>query len=170
MKPIQFTRREALGGMAALSAGLLLHSPRRAMATNAAKVLEKKVISYQPELYCGWPTLARRASGELLVVYSGGREQHVCPFGRVELIRSHDDGKTWTYPEVLLDGPIDDRDAGILETSKGTLLATTFTSLAYEPILKQAEQAASSDPDKAWPADRLKRWQAAHNRISDKQR
>ena len=170
MKPALYTRREAIGGMAALSAGVILSSPRRASAAPTAEVLEKKIISYQPDLYCGWPTLARRASGELLVVYSGGREQHVCPFGRVELMRSHDDGKNWTFPEVLLDGPIDDRDAGILETSKGTLLATTFTSLAYEPILKQAEAAASSDPDNAWPAERLQRWQAAHNRISDQQR
>ena len=39
-----------------------------------------------------------------------------------------------------MDGPIDDRDAGVLETAKGTILITTFTSLAYEPILTKAEQ------------------------------
>lgn len=80
----------------------------------------------------GWPTLLRRRSGELLAVYSGGRQAHVCPFGRVEMIRSLDDGQTWSHPQILWDSPIDDRDAGILETPKGTLLVSTFTSLVYE--------------------------------------
>jgi hypothetical protein len=95
------------------------------------------VISADPEHYHGWPTLARRRDGELLVAYSGGREAHVCPYGRVELMRSRDDGASWTYPEVVLDTAIDDRDAGIVETPSGALLVTTFTSLAYEASLKQ---------------------------------
>ncbi|MBM4075033.1 MAG: twin-arginine translocation signal domain-containing protein, partial [Planctomycetes bacterium] len=66
-----------------------------------------RVISWKPPLYHGWPTLARRKNGELILVWSGGRESHVCPFGRVELMRSHDHGKTWTWPQVLLDSPID---------------------------------------------------------------
>ena len=96
---------------------------------------EPATISRHPEYYHGWPTLARCRSGELLVAYSGGREAHVCPYGRVELIRSRDDGRTWTFPEVVLDTPIDDRDAGIVETPSGALLVTTFTSLAYEASL-----------------------------------
>lgn len=39
------------------------------------------------------------------------------------------------YPRTILDGPIDDRDAGVLETMKGSLLVTTFTSLAYVPSI-----------------------------------
>ena len=46
--------------------------------------------------YCGWPTIARRASGELLVVFSGDRHAHVCPYGKVQIVRSEDDGKTLT--------------------------------------------------------------------------
>ena len=93
--------------------------------------------------------MTRRASGELLLVCSGGRESHVCPFGRLEMMRSHDDGQTWTWPEVVLDGPIDDRDAGVLETAKGTILVTTFTSLAYEPLLRKAEQMKPGEMRKA---------------------
>ena len=81
-----------------------------------------RVISLRPNHYHGWSTLARRQDGELLLICSGGREGHVCPFGQVELMRSRDGGQTWTFPRVLLDSPIDDRDAGILETAKGTLL------------------------------------------------
>jgi sialidase-1 len=89
-------------------------------------------IASPDRAFRGWPTLIRRKSGELLAVYSGGREAHVCPYGRVELIRSLDDGQTWSHPQIVWDTPIDDRDAGILETAKGTLLVTTFTSLVYE--------------------------------------
>ncbi|MFT5466205.1 MAG: sialidase-1 [Verrucomicrobiales bacterium] len=134
-------------------------------AAPTAKVHDLKVISQAPDIYCGWPTLTRRKNGQLLVAWSGGREQHVCPFGRVDLMRSNDDGETWTWPRTVLDGPIDDRDAGILETAKGSLLVTTFTSLAYEPILTKA----LATPD-SWPADRLARWKAAHERIGADER
>ena len=62
---------------------------------------QTKVISHQPHLYHGWPTLARRRNGELLLVCSGGRQAHVCPFGRVELMRSKDDGQTWGDKIIL---------------------------------------------------------------------
>ena len=140
----QLTRR-------AFSLSLLAASQVRAQVEDIA------VVSRAPNFYHGWPTLARRRDGELLVVYSGGREAHICPFGRVELIRSHDDGRSWSYPEVLLDTPIDDRDAGILETPAGTLLVTTFTSLAYEATLAKST---------GWPADKLARWQAVQRRTS----
>jgi sialidase-1 len=120
--------------------GMNLFAGQNNIAVNKSTVHETRVISKQPKKYHGWPTLTRRANGELLVVCSGGREAHVCPFGRVELMRSKDDGKTWTWPRVLLDGPIDDRDAGVLETAKGSLLVTTFTSNAYESSLAKNEK------------------------------
>src|SRR5689334_11620119 len=126
-----------------------------------AKVENIVTISQQPEFYHGWPTLLRRSNGELLVGCSGGREAHICPFGRVELIRSSDDGRTWSWPEVILDTPIDDRDTGLCETQSGALLATTFTSLAYEPVLDRA---------KDWPAAKLERWRAANRRATSAQR
>jgi len=74
-------------------------------------------------------------------------------------MRSKDNGQTWTFPRVLLDSPIDDRDAGILETTKGSLLATTFTSNAYdEYYLKKGSH-------KNWPEQRHNQWLAAHNRV-----
>jgi hypothetical protein len=125
-------------------------------AAPGAKTIDTKVISQVPNRYHGWPTITRRKDGQLLVVCSGGREQHVCPFGRVDLQRSHDNGDSWTYPRTIIDSPIDDRDAGILETAKGSLLVTTFTSLAYVPGLPKD----SSKPH----------WLAAHNRIPEAKR
>jgi len=62
---------------------------------------------------------------------------------------------------VIMDTPIDDRDAGVVETSAGSLLVTTFTSLAYERVLAGA---------KNWPEAKLARWQAANRRATEQQR
>lgn len=133
-------------------------------------VLESKVISWKPPLYHGWPTLTRRNSGELMLAFSGGRESHVCPFGRLELMRSKDAGVTWGWPQVLYDGPIDDRDAGIVETARGSILVTTFTSLAYEPRLARAEKAKPGDPGAFSDPKLLLEWQAVQSRLTAEQR
>lgn len=152
-----------------LPALLLAASLLPAAEPPAFEVLETKVISQQPEYYHGWSTLARRANGELWVTWSGGREAHVCPFGQVHGMTSKDDGKTWTFPRVLLDSAIDDRDSGVLETAKGTLLVTTFTSLAYEPYLEKQASFAELKPKgwetKAMKPEQLARWNAAHARL-----
>lgn len=157
------TRRSML---AASAAGIALTRWNSAHAEQSYEVSDIRTISLQSDRYHGWPTLIRRKNGELLVVCSGGRETHVCPFGRVELIQSFDNGETWTFARTILDGPIDDRDAGILETAKGSLLVTTFTSLAYEPGLQKAEaDAAQGKP--TMPAEQLARWQAVHRRLPE---
>lgn len=163
------SRRSFLRAAAVMPAvGVGLHSGSTQAAV--ARIHDTRVISKTPDLYCGWPTLTRRAGGQLLVVWSGGREQHVCPFGRVEMMRSDDDGESWTWPRTLLDGAIDDRDAGVLETAQGSLLVTTFTSLAYESY--ELEKALSKDPGAsgAWPADKLARWLSVHRRLNEQQR
>ena len=85
--------------------------------------------------YTGWPTLAKTNSGELIAVYSGGRQHHVCPFGQVHYITSRDEGKSWTWPRVLVDGALDDRDAGILQTTKSTFIVNWFSSLTWEQVM-----------------------------------
>lgn len=143
-------------------------------APPAATLLETKVISQQPEYYHGWPTIVRRQDGELWVTWSGGRESHVCPFGQVHAMTSRDDGATWTFPRVLLDSATDDRDSGVLETAKGTLLVTTFTSLAYEDSFKKASAMAELTPQgwvsKTMSPERFARWKAAHERLNDEER
>jgi hypothetical protein len=131
----------------------------------SAKVADVRVISQQPEFYAGWPTVVRRSNGELWVTWSGGREAHVCPFGQVHAMKSNDGGETWTFPRVLHDGPIDDRDAGILETAKGTLIVTTFSSLAYEGRLM-------SSPEKMaeWEPEKVRRWKAERDWLTAEER
>ena len=163
------TRRQFLraAGMAATAAALGMPGP--AQGALPIEVIDTRVVSREPQYYHGWPTLTRRRNGDLLLVCSGGRQDHVCPFGRVELMVSHDNGQTWCWPQVLIDSPIDDRDAGALETAKGSLLVTTFTSLAYEGILADARRKKPGEPG-AWPAGQLEQWEAADNRLNAEQR
>ena len=162
-------RRDVLKAAAAFSAGLFVGRVSTAAEAPRAVIEETMIISWKPPLYHGWPTLARRKNGELLLVWSGGRESHVCPFGRVELMRSQDNGLNWRWPQVLMDGPIDDRDAGVVETAKGSILVTTFTSLAYQSLLDKAETIPPGQPG-AWEELKLREWQAVHHRISAEQR
>lgn len=132
-----------------------------AVGETSAKVVETRVTSRQPQHYHGWPTLARRADGTLVVVYSGGRDFHVCPFGRLEMIVSRDGGRTWAGPRVLADSAIDDRDAGLVETSRGTLLATMFNSFAYRIHMNAPERLVT--PTFGAKADAmLARWRTMH--------
>jgi len=163
-------RRQALIGVGA-AAGWAICCPRQwaYAAESRAVIHETKIISQQPQYYHGWPTLVRRSNGELILLYSGGREDHVCPFGRLELMRSCDEGKTWSQPIVVFETGIDDREAGFMETAMGTLLANTFTSLDYMGLLKEAEQIPAGTQG-AWAPDRLIRWQAVRDRLTGDQR
>lgn len=97
-----------------------------------AKILSTKIICQQPDRYIGWPTLTKTYKGELLAVFSGDRDAHVCPWGKTQMIRSTDGGVSWSAPVTINNTPLDDRDAGILETQAGTLLVSWFTSLAFD--------------------------------------
>lgn len=160
--------RRTMMSLSAVGTVAGLTHARAAQSAPGFTIQEVRTISEQSDRYHGWPTLVRRRNGELLVVCSGGRESHVCPFGRVELIRSLDDGKTWTYARTILDGPIDDRDAGIVETANGTLLATTFTSMACEPAFLRARATAGTDKPRMNEAQ-LARWEAAWRRLPEGQ-
>lgn len=90
------------------------------------------VVCKQMDRYIGWPTVTRTSRGELLIVFSGDRDAHVCPWGKTQMVRSRDEGKTWSSVVTINNSPMDDRDAGILETPRGTLLVSWFTSDYFE--------------------------------------
>lgn len=81
---------------------------------------------------CFWPTIARLESGNLAVVFSGGRLNHICPFGRVEICYSDDEGENWTPGAPILDTPLDDRDAGISNWNGKTVLTTFNNKFTFQ--------------------------------------
>ena len=91
--------------------------------------IKKRVV--EADRYMGWATLTKTRQGELIVAFSGDRDAHVCPWGKTQIIRSLDQGRTWAKPETITDTPLDDRDAGIIQTQKGTLVVSWFTSVVF---------------------------------------
>lgn len=122
-------------------------------------------ISADNSHYEAWSTVFRRRSGQLCLAFSGGRKRHICPFGRLELMQSDDHGANWSWPRVILDSPFDDRDGGIVETSKGSLIISTFSSDAYQKILNRAETAAEQGT-LSWPDGELTSWRQANDRVA----
>ena len=108
--------------------GVRLNTPLR---QDHAEILWTKPICKEPNRYPAWPTICRRKNGELLVAFSGDRVAHVSPDGKVQLIRSNDNGETWSAPATIVDGVLDDRDGGILELDDGTLILKYFTSINF---------------------------------------
>ena len=159
-------RRTFLRQLGIATAATSLGLRARAASAPAITIEDTRVIRHDPQYYHGWPTLARRKNGDLIVSWSGGRDGHVCPFGRVEAMVSHDQGATWQWPQTLLDSPMDDRDSGVIETAKGTLLVTTFTSLAYEAQLQAAEKKDAGQP----LPEPMRNWKLAHDRLTAAQR
>jgi sialidase-1 len=103
--------------------------------------------------FVGWESPIRLKNGDWLVGFSAGywhasaptplhypattlQEYHklglpadiIAPAGgRALLIRSSDEGKTWSKPTLLIDTPADDRHPAFVELRDGTILCSFFT-------------------------------------------
>ena len=121
-----------------------------------ADVISTSVLCKQDDRYIGWPTITRTRTGELIAVFSGDRDEHVCPWGKTQMVRSSDNGTTWSEPVTVNNTPLDDRDAGIIETMDGTLLVTWFTSLAFTEPRYHTH----------YPADVVQSWQRHIEKLS----
>ena len=78
--------------------------------------------------YFGWPTVTRLPNGSLAVVCSGYRCGHICPFGKLVMATSDDEGNTWTGAFPLIDTPLDDRDGGICAFGETGVMVTSFNN------------------------------------------
>lgn len=80
--------------------------------------------------YFAWPTVTRLQNGNIAVVASGFRVEHVCPFGKAVISYSTDNGETYTLPAPVIDTPLDDRDGGICTFGKSGVIVTSFNNTA----------------------------------------
>jgi hypothetical protein len=103
-----------------------------------------------PERNAYFPTAERLKNGDIVVVYYDSPD-HVSPAGRISMVRSSDDGRSWSAPAVVVDGPRDERDPNIVETARGTLLVSFFESdPSRSPTSQGVFVMRSSDGGKTW--------------------
>ena len=107
--------------------------------------------------YQAFPDVCRLANGDLLCVFYGGYGHVSLPNerwprgGRLCLVRSRDDGATWSPPEVLFDGPQDDRDPHVSQLRDGTVLCSFFTYRREEGQVRcDVCLVGSTDGGKRW--------------------
>ncbi len=99
-------------------------------------------------MYQGWPTVARDKNGTLYAAASGHRLTHVCPFGKDLMYVSHDEGETWSAPQIVNDTKLDDRDPGLVCWGDGNMLLSWFnnTEEIYTAEHRRARWSNLSEP------------------------
>ena len=119
--------------------------------------------------YEAFPDVCRLRDGRLMAVFYAGYDHVSLPTpkwpkgGRIDCVFSNDEGRTWSKPRVLYDGPDDDRDPSVVELPSGKLLCNFF-SLRGKRVPAGTAQAwdglgtwlvESDDLGRTWSAPRL---------------
>ena len=108
-------------------------------ATNELKVrkLNDIVIYHDDKFYCSFPSLVRRPNGELLVAFRRAPERrvlgepgtgHTDPNSYLVLVRSHNDGQSWTQsPELIYANPFGgSQDPCMVQLHDDSILCTSY--------------------------------------------
>ena len=116
--------------------------------------------------YEAFPDVCRLDDGRLICVYYAGYGHTSLPNekysrgGRVSCCFSFDEGRTWSDPQVLYDGPHDDRDPSVVQLADGTILCNFFTLSRSKQPGKSWEfdgsfVVTSKDQGETWSAPRM---------------
>ncbi|NOY82192.1 MAG: DUF1080 domain-containing protein [Kiritimatiellaeota bacterium] len=133
---------------------------------NAAPLVEEeppyRVISRGAAAgtYQAFPDACRLADGDILAVFYAGYGHVSLPNaeypkgGRICMVRSSDDGRTWSEPVILFDDEMDNRDPHVAQMSDGAVICTFF-SLTPNPKtgrwnVHSARMVRSTDGGKTW--------------------
>lgn len=107
--------------------------------------------------YEGFPGVCRLANGNLLAVFYAGRDHMDWPHpelpkrGRICLMRSADEGKSWSKPKTLIDGPAGERDPSISQLKKQTVICSYYETTWYQQgRVCEARTVRSFDSGKTW--------------------
>ena len=113
-----------------------------------AEIKWVKPICVEKDRYIGWPTVCRLANGDILAVFSGDRDWHVCPGGKVVCVYgrrfadpgfgefaciSDDGGKTWDVANEIALAPSHCGDLGYPAScilANGDILTVFYQQLA----------------------------------------
>ncbi len=87
--------------------------------------------------YCAWPSVTKAKNGDILVSFCR-TDEHMGPSGAIWVVRSSDNGKTWSSPIVVRDTLLDDREEGITTLRDGRLImhdwSTCHTDESYSAM------------------------------------
>lgn len=78
-----------------------------------------------------FPVALRLADSRIAIVMRGGAP-HLGIKGRLDMVFSSDEGKTWTKPSLVVDTPIDDRNPAFGQARDGTLIVVFFRTSRYD--------------------------------------
>src|SRR5438132_11459492 len=108
-----------------------------------------------------FPVAMRLHDGRIAVVLRGGGP-HVAITGRLDIVFSSDEAKTWTKPTVANDSPIDDRNPAFGQAKDGTLVVGLWRTARYDETGKY--NAKLDKPVTTWvtrSTDNGKTWEDA---------
>ncbi len=96
-------------------------------------VTSQQTLFADDEVYPAWPDIVRAGNGDLLVTFCS-TDEHLGPDGRAVMMRSTDNGHTWTEPGTIYDSPLDDRDIGLSVAPDGTLALHIWSTFWTEEL------------------------------------
>ncbi|MEO5997372.1 MAG: sialidase family protein [Chitinophagaceae bacterium] len=109
-------------------------------------IVPYKIISYggTAGVYQAFPDACRLKNGDIVAVFYSGGAHVTYPSdkypkcGRICLVRSKDEGRTWSLPVTVYDDEFDNKDPHISQMSDGSLVCTFFTTKFGKPIERKA--------------------------------
>jgi len=78
-----------------------------------------------------FPVALRLVDGRIAVVMCGGAP-HIGIKGRLDMVFSDDEGKTWSTPTVVNDSPVDDRNPALGQAPNGDLVVAFWRTATYD--------------------------------------
>jgi hypothetical protein len=112
--------------------------------------------------YEAFPDVCRLQDGRLLCVFYAGYGHIALPNaklpkgGCIAASYSSDEGKTWSDSKIIIDTPLDDRDASVVQLKDGRILCNFFT---YQPkdggVTTNTLLSESSDGGKTWSEPKI---------------
>jgi sialidase-1 len=103
--------------------------------TTAEAVLPHTIISrgVAAGSYQAFPDSCRLRNGDILVAFYAGYTHISYPNdeyptgGKICMVRSQDEGRTWSEPAILFDDEFDNRDPHLAQLSDGTIICSFFS-------------------------------------------
>src|SRR5437764_1333477 len=80
----------------------------------------------------GYFPVALRLKDQRIAVVLRGGGPHLSIKGRIDLVYSSDEGKTWSKPATVIDSPVDDRNPAFGQSREGNLVVAFWRTERYD--------------------------------------